>query len=323
MDIVYDMKKKVLAGGSLTRNEALDLYEVQLSPLCEAANEIRQRFCGEAFDLCTIINGKSGKCSEDCKYCSQSSFYPTAAAEYSLLGTERIVEEAMYNEEKGVTRFSIVTSGKKLSQADLDCVCRSVRAIKEKTGLGICVSLGLLEKNDFLQLREAGAVRVHNNLETSTHYFPHVCTTHSYEDKIWAIEAAKEAGMEICSGGILGLGESREDRVDMALDLKRLSVVSVPVNVLSPVQGTPYEGMEAISAEEILRTIAVYRFLLPGASIRLAGGRNTLPDQGRRCFLAGANGTITGDLLTTTGISIEADKEMLVELGYKKGGCRG
>lgn len=321
--MIHDMKNKVLAGAALTREEALDLYEFPLESLCEAANEIRQYFCGEVFDLCTIINGKSGKCSEDCKYCAQSSFYPTAAEEYSLLGTDRILEDAIYNEEKGVSRFSIVTSGKKLSGEELDKVCQSIRAVKEKTGLGICASFGLLEKDDFLRLREAGVVRVHNNLETSEGFFPKVCTTHSYGDKVRAIEAAKEAGMEICSGGIFGLGERREDRVDMALDLASLSVVSVPINVLSPIPGTPYEGIEGISFEEILRTIAVYRFLLPRASIRLAGGRNTLPDQGRRCFLAGANGTITGDLLTTPGISIEADKQMIRKLGYTKGGYRG
>lgn len=314
-------KKRVLEGYQINKEEALELAETPLEELSQAADEIRQRFCGNQFDLCTIINGKSGKCSENCKYCAQSSFYPTDVESYPLLGTEELLKQAEYNRKRGVPRYSIVTSGKKLSSREVEQVCESIRQIRKNVDISVCVSFGLLNEEEFWKVKEAGAARVHNNLETSANYFPSVCTTHTQEDKIASLRAAEKAGLSICSGGIMGLGESMEDRIDLALKLRELGVRSVPVNMLNPIPGTPYENNPRLTEEEMCRIVAVFRFILPEAFIRLAGGRGLMEDQGRRCFQSGANAAITGDMLTTAGITIQKDLEMLKELGYQAGAC--
>ena len=314
-----ERKDAVLAGASLTKEEALDLLDAPLEELCEAADEIRRHFCGDTFDICTIINGKCGRCSEDCKYCAQSAHYPTQVQEYPLLGTEEIVAQARYNAERGVLRYSIVTSGKRLSDREVDQVCDSIRAIRESVPIEVCVSFGLLGEEQFRKLREAGASRVHCNLESSRSCFPSVCTTHTYDEKIETLKAARRAGLGICSGGIMGLGETMEDRIDMALTLRELGVRSVPVNFLNPIPGTPYAHNEPVSDDDKRRIVAVYRFLLPNASIRLAGGRGLIADKGEGCFRSGANAAISGDMLTTSGITIETDMRLLDKLGYKAG----
>lgn len=311
------LKKKVLEGYQISKEEALALAEMPLEELTQAADEIRQKFCKNQFDLCTIINGKSGKCSENCKYCAQSSFYPTDVESYPLLGTEELLKQAEYSSKRGVPRYSIVTSGKKLSSREVEQVCESIRQIKEHVDISVCVSFGLLEEEEFRKVKEAGAVRVHNNLEASANYFPNVCTTHTQKDKINSLQAAEKAGLSICSGGIMGLGESMEDRIDLAFTLRELGVQSVPVNMLNPIPGTPYENNPRLTEEEMCRIVAVFRFILPKAFIRLAGGRGLMQDQGRRCFQSGANAAITGDMLTTAGITIQKDMEMLEELGYQ------
>lgn len=311
------LKKKVLEGYQISKEEALALAEMPLEELTQAADEIRQKFCKNQFDLCTIINGKSGKCSENCKYCAQSSFYPTDVESYPLLGTKELLKQAEYSSKRGVPRYSIVTSGKKLSSREVEQVCESIRQIKEHVDISVCVSFGLLEEEEFRKVKEAGAVRVHNNLEASANYFPNVCTTHTQKDKIDSLQAAEKAGLSICSGGIMGLGESMEDRIDLAFTLRELGVQSVPVNMLNPIPGTPYENNPRLTEEEMCRIVAVFRFILPKAFIRLAGGRGLMQDQGRRCFQSGANAAITGDMLTTAGITIQKDMEMLEELGYQ------
>lgn len=308
---------KVLNGGAITREEALYLYEQPLEELCAAADRIRRQFCGSRFDLCTIINGKSGCCSENCKFCAQSAHNHTGAAQYPLLPAEEIVEQARLNHQQGVLRFSIVTSGKALPDGEVDQMCEVVRRIKDEVGISVCVSFGLLDETQFRKLKEAGVDRVHNNLEASRRYFPQVCTTHTFEDKVRAIRAAQAAGLSVCSGGIMGLGETPEDRIDMAISLRELGIRSVPVNLLNPIPGTPMEGNRRLSQEEMRRIVAVYRFLLPNAFIRLAGGRGLLPDKGRGCFLSGANAAISGDMLTTAGITTETDLALLDELGYE------
>jgi len=317
MDKITELKEKILAGYLITREDALILYGASLEKLCRAANEIRIHFCGNTFDVCTIINGKSGRCAEDCKYCAQSAFYRTDIKTYPLLSTDEILAQAKHSDEHGVMRYAIVTSGKALNDEELDLVCESVRAIRNQTGLAVCVSLGLLNEKQFQKLKAAGVTRVHNNLETSRSYFPNVCTTHCYDDKIAAIRAAQREGFSVCSGGIMGLGETPEDRVDMALTLRELGVRSIPVNMLNPIAGTPYETNPHLTNDDMCRIIAVYRFLLPNASIRLAGGRGLLSDKGRLCFVSGANAAISGDMLTTAGISIVSDMKMLKELGYR------
>ena len=313
---IQELKEEIYNGKRIGKEEALFLAEQPLEELSQAADEIRRHFCGDGFDICTIINGKSGRCSEDCKYCAQSAHYHTGAEEYPLLDTEEITAHAKYNDERGVLRYSIVTSGKRLNDKEVDQMCESIRDIKAKTGIGVCVSFGLLNEEQYRKIKEAGAERVHNNLESSRRYFPEVCTTHTYDDKIAALRAAQAAGLSICSGGIMGLGETMEDRIDMALTARELGVRSIPVNMLNPIPGTPYEHNEKLKPEDMQRIVAVYRFLVPDASIRLAGGRGLLPDKGRACFCSGANAAISGDMLTTSGITIETDMQMLKELGY-------
>ena len=318
MSIVRQLKEKVMSGERIGKEEALQLAAAPLEELTEAADEIRRRYCGDTFDICTIINGKSGKCSEDCKFCAQSSRYHTGLKDtYPLLGTEELLKEAKYNADRGVLRYSIVTSGRCLSDREVEQLCDSIRRIKEETDIRICVSPGLLREEQFRRLKEAGADRVHCNLESSERYFPQVCTTHTYEEKTAAIQAAERAGLSVCSGGILGLGESVEDRIDMVLTARKLGVRSIPVNVLNPIPGTPYEKNPVLSGEEILRCTAVFRFLIPDGFIRLAGGRGLMEDKGKKCFQSGANAAISGDMLTTAGITVESDMEMIRSLGYK------
>jgi len=309
--------KRIKDGGSISKDEALDLVDANIEWLCRAADGIRKQFCGNVFDLCSIINAKSGRCGEDCKFCAQSAHYHTNAEEYPLLQKDKILTEAKHNSDGGVLRFSLVTSGERLTDKEVDNICDSVKAIKKETRLSVCASLGLLSAEQFARLKTAGVERIHNNLETSRCFFPHVCTTHSYDDKISALEAAREAGMDLCSGGIIGLGETMEDRIDLALTVRKLGVKSVPVNVLNPISGTPFENNPKLSDEEIHRTVAIFRLILPDASIRLAGGRGLMADRGGRCFVSGANAAITGDMLTTSGVTIENDMKILNELGYK------
>ena len=315
---VEELKKKVLNGELIGKEEALFLAEeAPLDELTEAANEIRKHFCKNKFDICTIINGKSGKCSENCKFCAQSSFYNTKINEYSLLDSKSIVKEAKYNDERGVLRFSIVTSGRKLSDKEVDSVCESIREIGKNTSVSICGSFGLLSEEQYKKLKEAGLTRVHNNLETSKRNFKNVCTTHTFEEKIQAIKNAQNAGLNVCSGGIMGLGETMEDRIDMVLELRELGVLSIPVNMLNPIKGTPFENNKLLTNDEMCRIVAVFRFLIPNAAIRLAGGRGLLEDKGESCFLSGANAAISGDMLTTSGITIKEDMELLEKIGYK------
>lgn len=317
MSITNTLKEKVQNGGEISREEALKLYDAPLEELCQAADEIRTQFCRNEFDICTIINGKSGKCSENCKYCAQSAHYHTGAGEYPLLDTKEIVEQARYNADRGVLRYSIVTSGRALKDSEVDQMCGAIREIKKNVKIEVCVSFGLLNEAQFRKIKEAGATRVHNNLETSRNNFPNVCTTHTFDDKTAAIKAAMAAGLSVCSGGIMGLGETKEDRVDMALSLRELGVRSVPVNMLNPIPGTPYENNRRLTVDDMRRIVAVYRFILPGASIRLAGGRGLMEDKGEGCFRSGANAVISGDMLTTAGYTIETDMEMIQRLGYK------
>ena len=308
---------KVMDGKEVSRQEAEALVHQPLEALCEAADRIRKHFCGNRFDLCAIINAKSGKCPENCKFCAQSSHYQTGAEEYPLLPAPAIAAQAERYGEQGVLRCSMVTSGRRLTDRELDEVCRAADKIRKAGQLSVCVSVGLLDREQYRRLKDAGVTRIHNNLETSRRFFPHICTTHTFDDKIGAIRAAQEAGLTVCSGGIRGLGETPEDRIDMALTLRGLGIKSVPLNMLNPIPGTPLGQNKRLDAADMRRIAAVYRFILPDADIRLAGGRGLLPDKGKSCFISGANAAISGDMLTTAGITVEADMQMLAELGYQ------
>ncbi|MEG0307230.1 MAG: biotin synthase BioB [Clostridium sp.] len=315
--MVQQLKEKILQGYLISREEAEGLLEVQLEELCDAANEIREILCGDKFNLCTIINGKSGRCSENCKYCAQSVHFNTNVEEYSLLSLDKIVSNAVSNYSEGVQRFSIVTSGRTMTDDDLKQVCEINREISEQCGVRLCGSHGLLSLEKLQMLKDSGVTRYHNNLETSKNFFKNICTTHTYEDKVQVIKNAKKVGMEVCSGGILGLGENFKDRIDMAFELRALEVDSVPINVLNPIKGTPMENNDLVSYEDLLRTIAIYRFIMPTISIRLAGGRALLNDKGRAAFKSGADSAISGDMLTTSGISTKEDIAIVKEIGFK------
>lgn len=310
-------KEFILFGGQLERKEAIALSELDTEELARAADEIRNYFCGNAFDLCTIINAKSGRCTEDCKYCAQSAHYEAQLDEYPLLSGTVLVKEALSNEEKGALRFSAVTSGRSLSDAEVEALAASYREIKKKSQLSLCASHGILTLKQFIKLKEAGLCRYHNNLETSAGYFDKICTTHTYREKIQAICNAKKAGLEVCSGGIIGLGEKMEDRIDLAIALRRLEVASVPINILNPIKGTPLESLPVLSIDEVRKSVAVFRFLMPRAVIRLAGGRGLLSDKGACLFQGGANAAISGNMLTTSGNGIQEDREMIEALGFE------
>ncbi len=317
MGWIKNIYKQVLEGYNISKEEAYKLIDYDVEVLRNYAKSIREQLCGNVFDLCSIINGKSGACSENCKYCAQSAHYSTRVETYPLLDAEVFIKDAKEHKAEGVLRYSIVTSGKRLSKKEVEDVAKIYKRMREECEIKLCASHGLLDKEDFTKLKEAGIVRYHNNLETSRNYFASICTTHTYEDKIKTIKAAQKVGLEVCSGGLFGIGETMEDRIDMAFELREMGVASIPINVLVPIPGTPMEKMLPITEEEVLKSIAIYRFIHPTAFIRLAGGRMYLTDNGRLAFEGGANATITGNLLTTCGNTIQDDLKMLKTLGFE------
>ena len=318
MDIINTLKEKIIGGGLIDKSEAMSLLDVDIEQLCAAADEIRSKLNGSKIDTCTILNGKSGLCTENCKYCAQSAHNHTGVKEYPMLTVSEIVEHGLENAKLGVDRFDVVTAGLRLNDAEVDTLCKAYSQIKEQTDLELCSSNGLLSYEQFVRLHDAGVTRIHNNLETSRRFFPSVCTTHTYDEKIETILAAKKAGMEICSGGIMGLGETMEDRIDMALELQSLGVRSIPINILMPIKGTALENQPPLSDEEILRTVVLFRFINPKADIRLAGGRKLLEDHGRQAFKSGANASIIGNMLTSIGNNVDEDFAMFEELGFTR-----
>lgn len=272
------MKKlavEIISGRRLNRRDDLAVFlTADLEELRAGADQIRQALCGDRADLCTIINGRSGRCSEDCKFCAQSCHYGTQVEEYPFLPLEKIVAECRRNEAGGVHRFSIVTAGRSLKGMELEQALEAYARLHRESGLKLCASHGLQTEEEFRRMKEAGVERCHANLETSRRYFPQMCTTHTYEDKVTNIQRARAAGLEVCSGGILGMGESWEDRLDLAVSLAELEISSIPLNLLRPIPGTPYEGMEPISNEDVLRTVAFSGTSTPphGSGWRRAGG---------------------------------------------------
>ena len=317
MEWIKNIYKQVLEGYNISKEEAYKLIDYDVEVLRNYAKSIREQLCGNVFDLCSIINGKSGACSENCKYCAQSAHYSTRVETYPLLDAEVFIKDAKEHKAEGVLRYSIVTSGKRLSKKEVEDVAKIYKRMREECEIKLCASHGLLDEEDFTKLKEAGIVRYHNNLETSRNYFASICTTHTYEDKIKTIKAAQRVGLEVCSGGLFGIGEIMEDRIDRAFELREMGVTSIPINVLVPIPGTPMEKMLPITEEEVLKSITIYRFIHPTAFIRLAGGRMYLTDNGRLAFEGGANATITGNLLTTCGNTIQDDLKMLKTLGFE------
>ncbi len=269
------------------------------------------------FDRCSIVNGKGGRCPEDCKWCAQSAHHRAPCDVHGLISPEACLAAARANEAAGIRRFSIVNAGRRPSEAELEGVCALLRLLRRETGLELCVSLGLLDEPALRRLREAGATRCHCNLEAAPARFPALCTTHTLADKVATLRAARRVGMEICSGGIIGMGESEEDRIDLALALRDLDIRSIPLNLLSPIPGTPLAGLPLLPERDVLRAVALFRLAHPAAFLRFAGGRKRLSPQALDAALAlGVNAAIEGDLLTTLGNTVAQDRAHILAAGY-------
>ncbi len=292
-----------------------ELLKLPLAELVSVANKIRKEFSGCNLELCSILNAKSGLCSEDCKFCAQSSRYSADISTYPLLKKEKIVKVAQRAKEIGAERFSIVTSGKRLAAKELKMIALAIPGIKNKIGILVCASLGALNRDELKMLKGAGLSRYHHNIETSPSFYPRIVSTHSFQERINTIKAAKEAGLEVCSGGIIGMGESWQDRIDMASSLKDLDVDSVPINLLIPIKGTPLENLRPISCADAIRTISIFRIILKDKIIKLVAGRESiLKDFQGLGFMAGANGMLIGGYLTTKGRDIESDHRLIKEI---------
>lgn len=306
----------IIHGKRLHRNDDLAVFlSCDLEELCREADRIRAALCGNKVDLCTIINGKAGACSENCKFCAQSTFHQTSCKPHRFLDPEVILAEAQSNEQGGVDRFAIVTAQRRLDGNDFETALQTYRLLRRETRLDLCASMGLLTRKQLHRLHQAGVTSYHENIETSRRNFPNICTSHTYEDKLQTIRDAQAEGLCVCSGGIIGMGETWEDRLDMAISLAELGIQSIPINALMPIPGTPLEHLPPLTEEEILRTIAFFRFINPTANIRLAAGRGLLHHDGKQAFRSGASATITGDMLTTAGSTIASDRAMLQQMG--------
>lgn len=311
-----ELAHEIINGKRLLRTDDLSFFnDCNLDELCNEADNIRKELCGNYVDLCAIINARSGKCSENCSFCAQSSFNHTGCEIYDFMDEDKIIKAAEENQAEGVKRFSIVTAGKALTGEEFEKALSAFNKMNKKLSIGLCASMGFISFNQLIELKKAGVTSYHHNIETSKRNFSNICTTHSYEMKIETLKKVKEAGLRVCSGGIIGMGETFEDRIDMAVSLSEIPVDSIPLNALTPIKGTPLENNKRLTEDEILRTVAMFRFINPKADIRLAAGRKLLSSSGEKAFKSGVNATITGNMLTTTGTTIKGDKELLLKLG--------
>jgi len=291
------------------------ILRLPLAQLISLANKERRAFVGDTIELCSIINAKSGLCSQDCKFCAQSRLHKTHIETYALKGAREILRAARRARDIGAKRFGIVTSGNTLSREELKRICQAASEIKKKLGIKLCASLGNIDEEGLRLLKVAGIGRYHHNIETSARYFPRVATTHTFADRIATIRRAKRLGFEVCSGGIIGMGENLQDRLQMAICLKELKVDAVPINILVPIKGTRLERQTPLSCAEIIRTIAIFRIILKDKIIKIAAGRESaLADFQALAFLAGADGMLIGGYLTVRGRSPEEDHRLVKEI---------
>jgi biotin synthase len=317
-----ELGQRVLDGGHLTRDEALWLFYLEnvadIFDLLSWANRLREHFKGNKVHLCSIVNAKAGACSENCSFCAQSSFHQTGSPRYGFVDPEPVIEAADEANRNGVTAVGLVAAWKGLNEGPmLDEVCDRIRELKESGKTRPDASLGIIKSQRVAdRLKEAGLECYGHNLESSKRFFPQHCTTHTYEDRVETIGYLKKAGLKICSGGIIGMGETREDRCDLAFSLKELGANVVPINILNPIPGTPFEKNAPLAPMEILKTIACFRFILPRQEIMIAGGRTVnLRDLQSMVFAAGASALMVGNYLTTLNQPVEKDLQMLRDLG--------
>ena len=320
---IDELRDNGLAGGVISPEEAGRLAAVVEddkeagAALFEASHCITEKMAGRDFDICSIVNAKSGLCPENCSWCAQSAHHRTNVSVYGLISEEKCVESARESEAAGFKRFSIVTSGRKPTRRELERICSMSESLKRKTGISLCASLGLLDREELSALKQSGISRYHCNLETSASYFGKLCTTHTQQQKLETLRAAAEAGLEVCSGGIIGMGETMEQRLELAFELRDLNVASIPINILHPIKGTPLAGQAPLTEEEILVTIALFRFINPRAYLRLAGGRSSLNlSFFEKALYAGINAAIMGAMLTTAGTDVK-DEVKLIEKSYR------
>ncbi|HEY1788349.1 MAG TPA: biotin synthase BioB [Verrucomicrobiae bacterium] len=319
---ISDLGGRVLAGDAISREEAMFLFDLEDSAdifdLLSLANRIREKFKGNKIHLCSIVNAKAGACSENCKFCAQSSFYQTGSPRYGFVDPEPVFEAADEANRNGVTAVGLVAAWKGLNEGPmLDEVCERIRELKAGGKTRPDASLGIIKSQRVAdRLKEAGLECYGHNLESSRRFFPQHCTTHTFEDRLGTIQYLKNAGIKICSGGIIGMGETRADRCDLAFELKAIGANVVPVNILNPIPGTPFENNPRLPVLEILKTIACFRFILPRQEIMIAGGRTVnLRDAQSMIFMAGASALMVGNYLTTLNQPVDKDLQMLKDLG--------
>lgn len=322
MKIPEVFEKNVMSGLGINTEEAMEflsLKDEHLLELMALANLARKKFKGDEVSLCSIINAKSGMCQEDCAFCSQSMYHQTTAPVYPLVGKEQIIERARLAEKIKSREFSIVTSGYgPENEKELEEIAESVATLTKETTLEPCASLGILDRESMSRLKEAGLKNYHHNLETARSFFPNICTTHSYDEDVEAVRIAKELGFKVCCGGIFGMGESWEQRIEFAFTLKELDVDSIPLNFLNPIPGTKLEGKRELTPIECLSIITLFRLVMPKKDIFVCGGREVnLRDLQSMIFFAGANGMMIGGYLTTKGRQPEDDLRMIEDLGLK------
>jgi len=319
--MIQEITQRILSGGHINKEEAIELTQISNKELLfQAADEIRKKFVGRKLDMCSITNAKSGNCSEDCSWCAQSSKFNTGVTQYEMISKKDAVNQARINRDHGVNRYSLVTSGRGISKKNLEELCDVYEEISKENDIKLCASMGIINDEKMQMLKDKGIGHYHCNLESSAKYFDKLCTTHTYQEKIDTIKIAQNKGISICSGGIIGMGETMEDRIEMAFELKNLNVQSIPINILNPIEGTPLEGTAKLTDEEIVTVFAIFRLINPKAHIRLAGGRVNYKHIEEKVLRAGVSSALVGDLLTTIGTNVEQDKVAFEKAGFIPGG---
>jgi biotin synthase len=318
---IQEIGDKVLERKDVSMKDVLPLLGVKgpdILDLAAAANRVREEFNGNEIDLCSLLSAKSGRCPEDCAFCAQSARYKTEAPVYSLMGADRMVEEAKQAQARGTGRFCLITSGRELKDKEFEAILGALDRIRRETTLALDCSLGTLTEERAASLKRVGVTRYNHNVETAESHFPQICSTHSFGDRVKTVEVLKKQGFSVCCGGIIGLGELPQQRLELAFSLKQLGIDCIPLNILNPRPGTPLEHSESIPPMEVIKTIALFRLVLPKGTIKIAGGREAnLRDLQSLALLAGANGLIVGNYLTTPGRSAEDDLTMIRDVGFK------